>query len=1319
MPRALLSVLTLIAVCALPGASALAAPATPTFGPKTAFDANTSGGLPKSVTKANFNNDSYDDAAITSSFVYRDLSDGTLHTTVSTYEYVGGPSGLTRLGYNESASSGLDGYIDSTGDVNGDGTDEVIRVNLITSLGSSSLSAFDFNAAGAGLEATYGAIVPGVVTDLVVGNFLPADDALEIAVRAGSGQVEIYDVSAGALVHTRTIAAPAGRVGVLDYDTATIPADNADDILVGATSPGPVALYLNNAGIFTARADLMAATVEPGATVGFGRGDLDGDGRNDFATTAQTAAGAASFAGALSGAFGSYVHASDSAVSTASHPALAPVVGSFLAGARDDSVVFADAANVLSYATGASTPTRTSFALDGAVRSSAAVDVNGDGRDDLVTIGADGSAQTYPSVIANTQIISGPSPLTNSANASLTFQSDVSSATFECSLDAAAYTACASPKLLGGLSDVQHTFSVRAIDASGTDATPATHAWTVDTTAPQTTIATTPAGLTNSAAASFEFSSNEAGATFQCSRDNAAYTTCVSPKAYTGIAGGPHTFAVKAIDSAGNSDGTPDSYAWTVDLVAPQTTIDSGPDPAMSSTTATVAFSSDDPGATFQCALDDEPFAACASPKTYAGLDPQVEHNVFVRAVDAAGNVDQTVAYRYWYIDQSAPDTSITAAPDALTTSHAAQFAFSSPTIGDATFECRLDAGEFAGCDSPENLSDLADGEHTFDVRAINTQAVVDDTPATYTWTVDSTAPATILTVKPADPATTTAATFEFSSDDAGATFECKLDSGAFEACTSPTSYSGLSQGSHTFELRAGDAIGNTAATVSHTWVVDSVRPTTTITDIPGSPWNSSDVTLAFSSDDAGATFGCKLDDGAFAPCASPKDYTGLSDGRHDFEVRAVDSAGNVGDADAEVVDIDTTGADTTIDAGPSGATSATAATFAFSTTEPAGTFGRFECRLDGAVFAICDSPHAYGALSDGEHTFEVRAIDDLGNVGEAAASSWTVDTAAPAESAIVAGPQGTISSKTATFEFTGEAGATFECSLDGAAFAPCTSPMTYDGLADGPHTFTLRQIDSAGNAGAPSTTAFAVAQPPLTPPPPPSTTPPPPPPPATSTVTPDASSLRVVVARRGTLRKAAVPIGCRLDAGTLASCTVRAYASDVRVGAGAQTFTGGRLGAVRVKLTARGLRLVRRVGGVRLSYRATATTAAARTLRGRATSMVLPLRATAVSTDGVFGAGSARLTTTGKRYVNALAADLGDAERVVCTGHTDSVGSAASNRRLGFARAKSVCSQLRNAGVRAELHSRSAGERQPRAHNGTARGRALNRRVELTVSYR
>jgi outer membrane protein OmpA-like peptidoglycan-associated protein len=51
--------------------------------------------------------------------------------------------------------------------------------------------------------------------------------------------------------------------------------------------------------------------------------------------------------------------------------------------------------------------------------------------------------------------------------------------------------------------------------------------------------------------------------------------------------------------------------------------------------------------------------------------------------------------------------------------------------------------------------------------------------------------------------------------------------------------------------------------------------------------------------------------------------------------------------------------------------------------------------------------------------------------------------------------------------------------------------------------------------------------------------------------------------------------------------------------------------------------------------------------------------------------------------------------------------------------RAKTVCAALRKAGVTATLTVRTGGERQPRPTNRTAGGRALNRRVELLVSYR
>lgn len=102
--------------------------------------------------------------------------------------------------------------------------------------------------------------------------------------------------------------------------------------------------------------------------------------------------------------------------------------------------------------------------------------------------------------------------------------------------------------------------------------------------------------------------------------------------------------------------GAPQAIIQAADTTAPDTSISAGPDEG-SSTAATDAgfsFSSTEAHVTFQCSLDGAAFDACASPKTFSGLS--VGSHVFrVRAIDTAGNVDASPAFRTWTVAEPAP----------------------------------------------------------------------------------------------------------------------------------------------------------------------------------------------------------------------------------------------------------------------------------------------------------------------------------------------------------------------------------------------------------------------------------------------------------------------------------------------------------------------------------------------------------------------------------------------------------------------------------------------------------------------------------------
>jgi hypothetical protein len=283
--------------------------------------------------------------------------------------------------------------------------------------------------------------------------------------------------------------------------------------------------------------------------------------------------------------------------------------------------------------------------------------------------GATSRTWTIDSTKPVTSITKKPAKFTNSTDASFEFEADQEDSTFECSLDpededAAWWTQCDSPAETEHLEDGEHTVLVRATNKLGNRGEAASYTWTVDTIAPEVTIDSAPAELSNDAAPKFEFSSNEDDSTFECrldSEDDADWAECDSPKAYSGLSEADHTFEVRATDQAGNT-GEAASHEWTVDVTKPVVTITAGPTGSTTLKAATFGFSSNKAGSTFLCALDAGAFAACTSPRAISGLAAGA-HTFRVQAKDAAGNVS-AIATRSWTVTAPVDDPDPTPTPD-------------------------------------------------------------------------------------------------------------------------------------------------------------------------------------------------------------------------------------------------------------------------------------------------------------------------------------------------------------------------------------------------------------------------------------------------------------------------------------------------------------------------------------------------------------------------------------------------------------------------------------------------------------------------------
>lgn len=185
------------------------------------------------------------------------------------------------------------------------------------------------------------------------------------------------------------------------------------------------------------------------------------------------------------------------------------------------------------------------------------------------------------------------------------------------------------------------------------------------------------------------------------------------------------------------------------DVTAPDTRITSAPPATHQSRTATFEFTATEVSA-FTCRMDGATWSECKSPMTYSAL-AQGSHSFEVRATDLSGNTDAAPAWKSF--DVEGPGTRITSGPTGTIRSTSATFTFDSGTQAAAFYECSLDKAAWRQCGPSVTYDGLATGkQHTFEVRAVNSEGLHDSTPATQSFTVEAAADLAVQLAAAPDP---------------------------------------------------------------------------------------------------------------------------------------------------------------------------------------------------------------------------------------------------------------------------------------------------------------------------------------------------------------------------------------------------------------------------------------------------------------------------------------------------------------------------------------------------------------------------------------
>jgi hypothetical protein len=549
------------------------------------------------------------------------------------------------------------------------------------------------------------------------------------------------------------------------------------------------------------------------------------------------------------------------------------------------------------------------------------------------------------------------------------------------------------------------------------------------------------------------------------------------------------------------------------DSSEPETAIGVGPPSPTNTATAAFEFSGDDGlgsgVASFECRIDSAApgaWAPCESPTALDDLNDGA-HKFEVRAIDEAGNADQSPALHEWQVDLTAPQPQIDLLSKALLKAgessevewHADENGAFELRVGGADCETGavVDSGAYDTQPAPRisnvSAAQLAEGANT--LRLCLTDAAGNRGSATQQIAKDSIAPPTQITLKPPAKTNNTTASFEFTGADPGgsgvASFECRLDGGAWTACTSPQGYAGLSEGQHSFAVRALDNAGNRDQSPAELeWQVDLTPPAVQVESGPDNLTSNPSPSFGFSAE-AGAALACSIDTGApnFEPCSQATSHAPaapLPDSAHVFRVRATDAAGNQAVATRDF-EVDATAPpspqlDSTSPASPanhneplllgSALAGATVDLFTGGTCSGSAIATVTDAELEAGV--------AVPVPDDSTTVFRATATDAERTSGCSEPLIYVEDSSPPQTTISSSPPATTLSTSASFFPASSEPGSSLECSLDGSPFEACASPTSYAELTLGAHSFSVRATDAAGNLDpTPAESAWTIEPPP------------------------------------------------------------------------------------------------------------------------------------------------------------------------------------------------------------------------------------------------